>query len=79
MKVEFTVEEVWQMMQTVTDALLEADLDKKDRAALRSWRSGALKLHSHEMKGLTEKVNSELQRSHTRSEATPIKKPDWMS
>ncbi len=78
MKVEFTAEEVWQMMDSVVGELVELNLGKKDRAVLRRWRSDDMVLGAPAMTLLTEKVNAELQRVHERSEVSPIKKPDWI-
>lgn len=78
MKVEFTVDEVWQMMDCVIDQLVDLKLDRKDRASLRRWRSDEMSLSSPLVRLLTEKANAELQRMHDRSEVSPIKKPDWV-
>ncbi len=77
MKVEFTAEEVWQMMDSVVDELVQLNLGKKDRAGLRRWRSDEMALGAPAMTLLTEKVNTELRRVHERTEVSPIKKPDW--
>lgn len=78
MKVEFTAEEVWQMMDSVVAELVELNLGKKDRATLHRWRSDDLALGAPAMTLLTEKVNAELQRVHERTEVSPIRKPDWI-
>ena len=78
MKVEFTAEEVWQMMDSVVGELVQLNLGKKDRAALRRWRSDDMALGALAMTLLTEKVNAELRRVHERSEVSPIRKPDWV-
>ena len=78
MKVEFSVDEVWQMMDSVVDQLVALKLDRKDRAAIRRWRSDEMSLSSPLVRLLTEKANAELQRMHDRSEVSPIKKPDWL-
>jgi hypothetical protein len=68
MKVEFTI---------VVDEILELEMDKTDRANIRRWRSESMGAAEASMKLLAEKVNAELQRTHSRSEVSPIKKPDW--
>ena len=81
MKVEFEVEEVWTMFNTVLDELVAlpgVKKDKKDVAALRRWRTDEMSTGSDAMKLLTEKVNREIQREHQRAEVSPIKKPDWL-
>ena len=77
MKVEFTIDEVATMMDTVIDELTELNLNKSDRAKLRRWRADEMGGGSALMQLLAEKVNEELQRSHTRSEISDIRKPDW--
>lgn len=77
MKVEFTVDETWSMMDNVVDQLAELKLGKKDLAALRRWRSDEMSPGDPLMRLLSEKVNDELQRVAVRNEVSPIKKPDW--
>lgn len=78
MKVEFTIEETWQMVSNVVDQLLQLDLPEEDTARIRRWRSRDLTPKSGEMRMLAEKINAELQRAHDRSEVSAIKKPDWV-
>ncbi len=78
MKVEFSADEAWQMMDSVVDQLLAEDLGRKDRATLRRWRTEEMSAGSPSMRLLAEKINAELQRDHARAESSPIKKPDWM-
>ncbi len=78
MKVEFTVEEVWAMMDNVIDQLTDLKIGKKDLAALRRWRSEEMSPGAPTMRLLAERVNAELQRVGDRNEASPIKKPDWL-
>lgn len=77
MKVEFTIDEVSTMMDSVVDQLAELSLSKPDRAKLRRWRADEMGGGSALMQLLTQKVNEELQRTHTRSEVSDIRKPDW--
>ena len=78
MKVEFTTDEAWEMMNSVVDQLIGLDISRKDRATLRRWRADEMTTGSPAMKLLGEKVTEELQRSHDRAEVSPIKKPDWV-
>ncbi len=78
MKVEFDVEEVWAMMNSVLDQLVELDMGTKDRATLRRWRSDEMTPGSPATRLLAEKMNTEIQGAHDRSELSPIKKPDWL-
>ncbi|MEE8338144.1 MAG: hypothetical protein V3R95_08785 [Dehalococcoidia bacterium] len=78
MKVEFTIEEVWTMMDNIVEQLADLGLSKKDLAALRRWRSDEMTPGAPSMRLLAEKVNAELQRVAGRNEVSPIKKPDWL-
>lgn len=77
MKVEFDADEIQQLFDVVIDQLVDLKLDKTDRATLRRWRSESMTPSSPAMQLLAEKVNTEIQRSHDLSVASPIKKPDW--
>ncbi len=79
MRVEFTVDECHNMFEAVLDQLLELDLDKKDRATLRRWRSDGMSPGTPLMRTLADKLSVQIQQSHDRSEVSPIKKPDWVS
>ncbi len=78
MKVEFSVEEVWQMMDSVVDQMVDLEMNRQDRAALRRWRSDEMVPGAPALGLLTEKVNEALADIHTSSEVSPIKKPDWV-
>lgn len=81
MKVEFEVEEVWTMFNSIVDEILTIPTlkaDKKGVAAIRRWRTDQMTQGSDAIKGLTAKVNREVQREHERQEVSPIKKPDWL-
>ncbi len=78
MKVEFSVEEVWQLMNSVLDEVVELKLDRKDAAAIRRWRSEDMTPASPAMHLLAQKVNAEIQGTHDRNQVSPIKKPDWL-
>lgn len=77
MKVEFTVEEIHSMFQSVVDQIVALDLDKKDRAAIRRWAAGEMTPGEIPMRRLSDKINEHVQHAHDRSEVSPIKKPDW--
>ncbi|MDP6606835.1 MAG: hypothetical protein QF664_11340 [Dehalococcoidia bacterium] len=78
MRVQFTVEEVWAMMDNVVEQVVDLKIGQKDRAAIRRWRSEDMSPGSPAMRLLAEKVNAELERVAIRTEASPIKKPDWL-
>lgn len=78
MRVEFNADECHQMFDAVMDQLVALDIDKKDRATLRRWRTEEMGPGDPLMRKLAEKLNAEIQQSHDRSEVSPIKKPDWV-
>ncbi|MBG93021.1 MAG: hypothetical protein CL792_03475 [Chloroflexi bacterium] len=78
MKVEFTVEESTTMFDAVVDQIVKIKLSKQDKAMIRRWRT-EMSPGSHAMQLLGDKINAELEREHTRSEVSAIKKPDWAS
>ena len=65
------------MFGAIIDELAGLGFDKHDRATLRRWRDDDMTPGSPLMERLSEKLNEELQRSHDRSEVSPLKKPDW--
>ena len=78
MKVELSIDEVVVMADAILDAIGEsAELSRKDAATLKRWRNSTVTATSPELKLLTDKVNSELQRAHDGSLRTGIVKPDW--
>lgn len=77
MKVQFELEEVQVMVEAILDAMQQAELGKRDAAALRRWRAEEITPISTTMRMLTEKLNSDIQQEHDRAEVTPIVKPDW--
>lgn len=77
MKVEFTVEEIHTMFQSVVDQIVALELDKKDRAAIRRWAADEMTPGQIPMRRLSDKINEQVQHAHDRSEVSPIKKPDW--
>ena len=64
MKVEFSIDEVATMMDSVIDELAELNLSKTDRAKLRRWRADEMGGGSALMQLLAQKVNEELDRTH---------------
>ena len=78
MKVEFTTDEIHRMVEAVMAEVAVLKMDKHDRAALHRWLSDDVTPGSLAVQRLTEKLNEELQQTHTRSEVSSIKKPDWI-
>lgn len=78
MRIDFDREEVWTLMSFIVNAALEsAGLSDEDRAAVRRWRSEAMKPGSGEMRLLTQKINEDLAQAMKRKEKSGLRKPDW--
>ena len=78
MQVQFTIEEVLTMANSVLDGLSEEEFSGSDTAAIRRWRNEHLTPRSDEMARLAEKINEEIQRTHDHSQKSGIQKPDWV-
>ena len=78
MKVEFTADEIHTMLESIVEEVAAIKMDKHDRAAIRRWLADDMTPGSLAVQRLTEKLNDELQQTHTRSEVSAIKKPDWL-
>ena len=62
-KVQFDLEESWEMLSfVVNDMLKDVELDKSDKASIRRWKSKEMRTGSEEMKALHEKLNADLDR-----------------
>ena len=62
-KVELDLEESWELMSFVINAMLDdVKMNKTDRAKIRRWKSGDMRTGGEEMKALYEKLNADLQR-----------------
>jgi hypothetical protein len=78
MKIEFTTDEAWEMMNHVVNRMLEeAELSDADRAKVRRWKSDEMRNTSQEMRVLTSKVNDDLEKMMARKVKSQIRKPDW--
>ena len=78
MKVEFATDEIHHMLEAVVNDVLALKLDRHDRAAVQRWLMDDMTPGSLLVQRLTDKLNGELQQTHAHSEASPIKKPDWL-
>ena len=79
MNVQFTDDEMAEALTILVSHMAdEAGLADKDRAMLKRWRSGAMKLGSDDMDDLVRKANEDLARGLVRRERSQIRKPDWV-
>jgi hypothetical protein len=78
MKLELEPEETRDLVTHIADRLLEeAALSDADRAALRRWRSEALKAGSTAARELTARVNADIDRALKTKARSAVMKPDW--
>lgn len=77
-RVELDQEECLQLFAAITDRLLEeAALSTEDRAALKRWRSTAMRPGSDGMRELSTKINADLDRTLQNKAKSAIMRPDW--
>ena len=79
MKVEFEVEEAWDLLNHVIGRMLdETELTDADRARVRRWKSDEMRATSQEMRVLTTKMNEDLLQHMQRKVKSQLRKPDWV-
>ncbi len=77
-KVEFELEESWELMSYVVNTMLDdLTIDKSDRAKVRRWKSGEMKTGGEEMRALHEKINEDLVRLWGVRRRSEIQRADW--
>jgi hypothetical protein len=78
MKVEFEVDEAWNLLNHVVNRLLdETQLTDADRARVRRWKSDEMRATSQEMRVLTSKMNEDMAAHMERKTKSQLRKPDW--
>ena len=79
MKVEFEVDEAWNLLNHVVNRMLdETQLTDADRARVRRWKSDEMRATSQEMRVLTSKMNEDLAAHLERKTKSQLRKPDWV-
>ena len=79
MKVEFEVDEAWNLLNHVVNRMLdETQLTDSDRARVRRWKSDEMRATSQEMRVLTSKMNEDLAAHLERKIKSQLRKPDWV-
>lgn len=79
MEVQFTDDELAEALNVLVNHMAEeAGLTDKDRAMLKRWKSGSMKIGSDDMDDLVRKANEDLVRGLARRERSQIRKPDWV-
>jgi hypothetical protein len=78
MKVEFAVDEAWELLNHVVNRMLdETALSDQDRARVRRWKSDEMRATSQEMRVLASKMNEDLAQHMERKTKSQLRKPDW--
>jgi hypothetical protein len=78
MRLELDSEECRELLAAVVERLSgEGKLGKTDSAALKRWRSEAMRPGSEGMKELTAKINAEIERTLSTRAKSAVMKPDW--
>ena len=79
MDVRFTDDEIAEALTIIVNRMADdAGLSDKDRAMLKRWRSGSMKLGSDDMDDLVRKANDDFAQGIARRERSQIRKPDWV-
>ena len=78
MKVEFAVDEAWELLNHVVNRMLdETQLSDQDRARVRRWKSDEMRATSQEMRVLASKMNEDMAQHMERKTKSQLRKPDW--
>jgi hypothetical protein len=77
-KVEFEVDEAWNLMSHVIQQMIEqTPLTDSDKAKIRRWKTDEMRTTSQEMRVLAQKINEDLRTSIERKTKSQLRKPDW--
>jgi len=78
MRLELEPDEARELLDVIVDRLAEeAGLPDEDLAKMRRWRSESMKPGAEGMRGLTAKVNADLERVLRTKEKSAVRRPDW--
>lgn len=76
--VRFTDDEIMEVLTLLVNRIAdEAGLNDKDRAMLKRWRSGSMRLGSDDMNDLVVKANEDFAQGLARRQRSQLRKPDW--
>ena len=79
MKIELDVDEARQLVWVVAQRVArDAGLSDADRAKVRRWFSEKMRLGGAPLRGLTDKLNADLDRALRAKERSPLQKHDWV-
>lgn len=78
MNVRFTDDELVEALGVLVNHIADnAGLPDKDRALVKRWRSGKMKIGSDDLNDFVLKANEDFERQVQRRERSQIRKPDW--
>ena len=79
MEVKFSDDELAEALSVIINTIADgAGLSDKDRAMVKRWRSGKMKLGSDDMDDFVRKANDDLARNLATRMRSQIRKPDWV-
>ncbi len=77
-QVTYSDDEINEMLIELVNRMTgEAELNAKDRATLKRWRSSEMKLGSDELADLVRKANEDFAKNVSMREKSAIRRPDW--
>jgi hypothetical protein len=77
-KVEFEVDEAWNLMSHLIQQMIEdTPLSDSDKAKIRRWKTDEMRTTSQEMRVLAQKINEDLRTTLERKTKSQLRKPDW--
>ena len=79
MEVKFSDDELAEALSVIINTIADgAGLSDKDRAMVKRWRSGKMKLGSDDMDDFVRKANEDMARNLQTRERSQLRKPDWV-
>lgn len=76
--VRFSDDEIMEVLTLLVNHMAdEAGFNDKDRAMLKRWRSGSMRLGSDDMDDLVVKANDDFAKTLERRQRSHLRKPDW--
>ena len=77
--VNFTDDELAEALTVIVNTIADgAGLSDKDRALVKRWRSGKMKLGSDDMDDFVRKANEDMARNLQTRQRSQLRKPDWV-
>ena len=78
MNVQFSDDELVEALGVLVNHIADnAGMSDKDRALVKRWRSGKMRLGADDLNDFVLKANEDFERQVQRREKSQIRKPDW--